>query len=73
MNTSKDLIKNCARRPCMYKGYYIIYLNDNDRDEILQKAIRREEAQIAKNINYYNIHGRLLLVSFLHILKWSTM
>lgn len=48
MNTSKDLIKNCARRPCMYKGYYIIYLNDNDRDEILQKAIRREEAQIAK-------------------------
>lgn len=57
MNTSKDLIKNCARKPCMYKGYYIIYLNDADREEVLQKAIKREEAQIAKFSNYYNTYG----------------
>ena len=57
MNTSKDLIKNCARKPCMYKGYYIIYLNDTDRDEILQKAIKREEAQRVKFSKYVETFG----------------
>lgn len=57
MGTSKDLIKNCARRPCKYKGYYIIYLNDFDRDTILQKAIQREEAQIKKFQKYYDVMG----------------
>ena len=57
MQTSKDLIKNCARRPCMYKGYYIIYLNDIDREEILNKAIMREEAQINRNRKYYEAYG----------------
>ena len=57
MNTSKDLIKNCARRPCMYKGYYIIYLNDYDRDEILQKAIKREDAQRKKFAKYVEQYG----------------
>lgn len=57
MGTSKDLIKNCARKPCKYKGYYIIYLNDLDRDAILQKAIQREEAQIKKFQKYYDVMG----------------
>lgn len=57
MNTSKDLIKNCARRPCMYKGYYIIYLNDIDREDILQKAIKREEAQRIKFSKYVETFG----------------
>ena len=57
MGTSKDLIKNCARRPCKYKGYYIIYLNEFDRDTILQKAIQREEAQIKKFQKYYDVMG----------------
>ena len=57
MGTSKDLIKNCPRRPCKYKWYYIIYLNDFDSDTILQKAIQREEAQIKKFQKYYDVMG----------------
>lgn len=57
VGSSKDLVKNCARRPCRHKGYYIIYMNDADRDEILQKAIQREEAQIRKYQSYYDTTG----------------
>lgn len=67
------IIKNCARRPCMHKGYYIIYLNNTDRDEILQKAIKREETQIAKCNNYYNTYGEAplsKLPAYIEMVQW---
>ena len=37
VGTSKDQVKNCARRGIRHKGYYVIYLATNDRVEIYNK------------------------------------
>jgi len=39
--TNKDIVKNSARRPCKFRGYYIIYLNPIDRNALLEKLITK--------------------------------
>lgn len=40
-NSTKDLVKNCAKRPCMHRGYYVIYINDIDRKNIADIYYKR--------------------------------
>jgi group I intron endonuclease len=47
LHTSKDIVKNCARKPCKHRGYFVIYLNDSDR-------IAMKEKQEKKYANYLN-------------------
>lgn len=37
VHTSKDQVKNCARRGIRHHGYYIVYVNKVDRAEIIDK------------------------------------
>lgn len=59
MYTSKDIIKNSARRPCKYSGYYIIYLNQEDRNAMLEKIrikyanYKRPKKELANRVDEY--------------------
>lgn len=55
-NVTKDVVKNSARRPCMHKGYYIIYLNDIDRIQIADTYRKRMENppfKLSKDVELY--------------------
>ena len=40
-SSSKDQVKNCARRGIRHHGYYIIYCNTHDRDFMYNKIVSK--------------------------------
>lgn len=46
LNASKDLIKNVIRKPCHLRDWYIYYLNEYDREDILQKYLNKQTKNV---------------------------
>ena len=49
IGSSKDQVKNCAKRGIKHRGYHIVYLNNFDRELIKNKMFQRYDS-------YYAIH-----------------
>lgn len=58
VGSSKDQVKNCAKRGIRHRGYYIIYLNTDDRESVESKRKTNQEEILKpfleKRPNYHN-------------------
>lgn len=53
IGSSKDQVKNCAKRPCKHHGYYIFYMNDIDREAVSNSFTSRMGVGTRNNIPDY--------------------
>lgn len=65
VHSSKDQVKNCARRGIRHNGYYIVYVNKIDREDIISKRKSDYDKFVEwKNANKPNYHNDKYLEYF---------
>lgn len=64
VGSSKDQVKNCAKRGSSHRGFYIIYINNYDRNTTRDKVYSIYDAHYSNNHKGFDIGGYNLTKKF---------